>query len=626
MPGRSSSSVFFVLIALNAILNIGLAHFEEAEKLTHVPIVFQWCGTEGNSQVENVDQISSRVIQITENLSEGQEKFSIRLKEGNFSCPRGSNSTELKLDLGRPPLEDNLIYESEFTSNGYFRVGNYYYPPDGFCIARWTSSDVVVHVCGVMNEEGDWSFPECGATNPCLPKCCAMNMLMTYAVDEYPECSPKFSNSATVNPFLYTKEFQKDDHKTPVYYYKHDLIGLVYDFVHARTDIEHEQVYNVHKICFRIEENGNLQYLYHYDWIPVAPSNYCVDGIQLFNSSSHLFQGKEGQYGFMVNYIPVVRRDAEVYPILYGTAYLSASIFLLLTFLVYALLWQEQKIQGWVVMSHSATMFLLYCFSGTTNVIELMQRSGDDTRTLLCVAFAAVAHFLYLSNFCWLTVTCFNLYWRFRGLNMISSSSRNYGLYFLYALFGWGLPLVFVTVSLALDKIFSYDLCNLVLVPKYGAESCFVYKGSYGPYMIYPVAGLLCLNVTLFSVTTYNFYAYQKSTKIARENASEGIKLFVLIAKLFFVMGFTWIFEFIAWMFTGADRTWYWAIPDMINCLQALAIFVIYVCKPSIVASLRKRYPILIPLPSVRSVFKSSVLSQETGSVLVSTQRSGRGS
>ncbi|CAG7731151.1 unnamed protein product [Allacma fusca] len=618
MAGGYSS---YVLLTLTNFLTIYVAYGEQSENFAPERITFQWCGNRFGA--ENLSQYKSAVIQIPENVSEGQEAYEIRLKQGNFSCPRGVNSTELRLDLGRPLPEENSTYDSEFSSNGYFRVGDYYYPPEGFCITSWTNSDVVVHVCGEFNEEGNWSFPECGATNPCLPKCCAMNMLMTYVIGEYPECSPKFNNSGRLNPILYTEQVQKINPKTLVHYHKHDLTGHVYDFVHAKTNIEDEQLYSVQKVCFRLKEDGTLLYLNHYDWISVAPSNYCLDGIQLFNSSDGIFQGKEGQYGFMVNHIPVSRRDAEAYPILYATAFLSASVFLLLTFLVYALLWQDQKIQGWIVMSHSATMFFMYGFSGTSNVFELGERSDDDTRTPLCIAFAALTHFFYLSNFCWLTVTCFSLYRIFRGITTISPASRNYGLYFLYASFGWGLPFIFVTVSLVLDKIYSYDLCNQVLVPKYGTEACFVYEGSFGPYVIYPVAVLLCLNATLFSATTFNFYAYQKSTKIARENIDDKNKLFVLIAKLFFVMGFTWIFEFIAWIFTGADRTWYWAIPDMINCLQAVAIFVIYVCKSSMAVPLRKRYTILIPLLSIRSAIRGSVLGPETGVYELSTQKAG---
>ncbi|CAG7821150.1 unnamed protein product, partial [Allacma fusca] len=166
-----------------------------------------------------------------------------------------------------------------------------------------------------------------------------------------------------------------------------------------------------------------------------------------------------------------------------------------------------------------------------------MERSDDSTRTPLCIAFAALTHFFYLSSFCWLTVICFKLYRTFRGITAINRNSRNYGRYCLYASFGWGLPFIFVTVSLVLDKMYSYDLCNLVLVPKYGTEACFIYEGSFGPYLIYPIAVLLCLNAAFFSITVYNFYVYQKSTKVARKNASNTNKLFVLIFKLLIVTG-----------------------------------------------------------------------------------------
>ncbi|CAG7732044.1 unnamed protein product, partial [Allacma fusca] len=241
MAGGYSSSTLVVLIALA--ICAGLAHGKKTENLTPDPVTFQWCGNEDDFQ---------SVIQIPENISEGQEKFAIRLETGNLSCSRGLNSTELALEVSRPAPEGSSTYQSDFSSNGYFRVGNFYYPPEGFCITSWTNSVVEVRVCGEFNTEGNWSYPDCGATNTCLPKCCAMNMLLTYVAGGYPQCSPKFNKSASLNPVSYTKHFQKDRHQTPVYYYRHDLKGHVYEFAQAMTHIEQEQTYGVQKVCFRL--------------------------------------------------------------------------------------------------------------------------------------------------------------------------------------------------------------------------------------------------------------------------------------------------------------------------------------------------------------------------------------
>ncbi|CAG7832297.1 unnamed protein product, partial [Allacma fusca] len=78
--------------------------------------------------------LASGVIQIPENISEGREEFAIRLKEGNVSCPSSINSEYFTLNLSIPSSEGFSPNKSAFSSNGFLRVGKYYYPPEGFCI------------------------------------------------------------------------------------------------------------------------------------------------------------------------------------------------------------------------------------------------------------------------------------------------------------------------------------------------------------------------------------------------------------------------------------------------------------------------------------------------------------
>ncbi|CAG7822521.1 unnamed protein product [Allacma fusca] len=59
----------------------------------------------------------------------------------------------------------------------------------------------------------------------------------------------------------------------------------------------------------------------------------------------------------------------------------------------------------------------------------------------------------------------------------------------------------------------------------------------------------------------------------------------------------------------------------MINCLQAVAIFVIYACKSSNAAALRKRYPTLKPLLNVLCAKKNSVIREETRSTELSVRK-----
>jgi len=97
-----------------------------------------------------------------------------------------------------------------------------------------------------------------------------------------------------------------------------------------------------------------------------------------------------------------------------------------------------------------------------------------------------------------------------------------------------------------------------------------------------------------------------------------------LFVKLFFVMGVLWVFEVItyspvfskswvlsyelkylliwnsyyefslkviSWAVSGFGVRWYWIAFDLFNILRAVAIFIIFVCKPDIIFALEQNYP-----------------------------------
>ncbi|CAG7727924.1 unnamed protein product, partial [Allacma fusca] len=166
-----------------------------------------------------------------------------------------------------------------------------------------------------------------------------------------------------------------------------------------------------------------------------------------------------------------------------------------------------------------------------------------------------------------------------------------------YVAFGWGLPFVYVVVSVVLDQKYSYEPCNEVLVPMYGRETCSIASAAQGPYLYYPIAVLLVLNMIFFINISWELYTTKN--EIARENQAKSVEfrtLLQLFAKLFFLMGFPLILEIVFWNVSGSKDIWYWVIVEVLNILQEIAIFVIYICKPNIITSLQKNHPKLTTL------------------------------
>ncbi|CAG7829238.1 unnamed protein product [Allacma fusca] len=580
------------------------------QTLTPQIVTMQWCGP--FDAKKNQSSLTTKIIPA--GISEEKMNFSMNLTPGSVSCPAGVNTSLFTMHLERPFRNKRPFYESEFSLTGYFRAGDYYYPPEDFCITKWNDTIVTVRVCGRFDNTreagvaGKWSFPECGVKHPCLPKCCAINKLFTMTAGQLTvKCQEPFENSKPFEPILYNSPFEKTSIRKPITYYRNRLSCNFVSFIHESNRIDYAYLNTTNPLCFRIRHDGKLTHRdENYNWIEIPATEYCSEGIQLDGSGANLpkerFLGEEKHYGVLVC-VPPQDDDMDAnywYAILYGSAILVGSVFLLLTFGVYVLLWREHKIQGWITISHSATMFFMYCFLASNHLLELKPRmGGHDEIPSLCVVSGVLTHFFFLSNFCWLTVICFNLFWSFRDINSTNHTSKLLVRFIVYAAFGWGVPLLFVGISIMLDHLYSHEPCNMVIVPEYGHSTCTVSIGALGPYMYYPVAFLLTVNAILFCITSYKLCTYQKITTTMEQNLNSTEELFQLITKLFFVMGFTWIFEFISWWHKASERTWYWAIVDMINILQAVAIFIIYVCNSNVAGSLRNEYPQLRPLFNV---------------------------
>lgn len=76
----------------------------------------------------------------------------------------------------------------------------------------------------------------------------------------------------------------------------------------------------------------------------------------------------------------------------------------------------------------------------------------------------------------------------------------------------------------------------------------------------------------------------------------ENIYRVRLIAKLFIVMGVLWSFEFLSWAASmafpdsGEILIWLFMPTEIINSLQGIAIFVIFICKPNVLNRLSAKF------------------------------------
>ena len=242
---------------------------------------------------------------------------------------------------------------------------------------------------------------------------------------------------------------------------------------------------------------------------------------------------------------------------------LSVSIFSLVVFLLtYSLFAELRTLPGVNLMNLSVSLLLLHS----------LWLAADQTGVpLLCTFIAASIHFLALASFTWMSIIAFNTWYvfsrsrppRLRGKSLKRKILK-------YMAIGWVPPLIFVLICATLDK-------TRALPIGYGADAaCFMQNQR---------AGLCLLGVPVAISVVFNAVFLLKTVGIIRRTSEQTRSMaiqsrnrvtFKLYARLAVLMGFTWVFGFLAYLFSY----YYLLYPFVVlNTLQGVYIAVAYLLK-----------------------------------------------
>ncbi|XP_077525355.1 uncharacterized protein LOC144136696 isoform X3 [Amblyomma americanum] len=181
------------------------------------------------------------------------------------------------------------------------------------------------------------------------------------------------------------------------------------------------------------------------------------------------------------------------------------------------------------------------CLCGTLFLSHLLFLLGNsfDVSKPVCVGFAIVLHYGFLSTFFWTSVLSFDIWKNVVAVRL--SSSRRSG-FFLYALIAWGGPLIVI----ALCSVLNWTAPDFVLSPQYGRFSCWIGSlWSQLTFFLMPMIILLLLDVGLY------VHIVVQIRKTAKRAASFDFKgggnqsHMGLFVKLAFIMGSTWLLGFV---------------------------------------------------------------------------------
>lgn len=313
-------------------------------------------------------------------------------------------------------------------------------------------------------------------------------------------------------------------------------------------------------------ERGSAQYY--------LPADYCLDWTDyVYNFSAVLCED---------DYETVA---ANTHPI----GMIVSVLFLLITFMVYAIVPELHNLHGKTLMCHMASLIAAY----TGLVIHKFDFEYLSHHSV-CIFLAYIMYFSFIASFFWLNVMCFDIWWTFSGFRISQGSykQRESRKFILYSIYAWGCSSLLTLFCCLMESL--PNIPDNFIKPDFNKDKCwFQEELAKGVYFYCPMGVTVIINMFLFISTSIKISKHKKDT-ICHLRSSESRRhddskqWFNLYLKLFIVMGINWSMEIISWLL-GDEPSWIFYITDIVNSLQGFTIFIIFVCKEKIKQLLLRR-------------------------------------
>ncbi|XP_022122149.2 G-protein coupled receptor Mth2 [Pieris rapae] len=302
--------------------------------------------------------------------------------------------------------------------------------------------------------------------------------------------------------------------------------------------------------------------------------------------------------------------------IAYAIGLIISVPFLLATAVVYIFITELRDTHGKALACHSTCLAIAFsCLAAT-------QLAGHAFPNTACSIMAYLIQFSFVSCFFWLNVMCFDTYLNVRRYINASVSRRSmrrrFAWYCAYAIL---LPILLLVITITMDL--SPAVPSTYLKPNFGVKGCWFKTDQAAlPYFYGPVAVILLSNLIIFLFTSRAFVRHYDKlkdvspldlthsefstsddwvrlntvlgqpvavtetspTREPRVNFNQRLKkykkLFRKCCLLSAIMGISWVLEVVSWAAgAGTSAVSVWSVFDLINALQGVVIFAIFVLQ-----------------------------------------------
>ncbi|CAG7718805.1 unnamed protein product [Allacma fusca] len=514
--------------------------------------------------------------------------------------------------------------EREFywTAQGYFKAGRKYFGTKSYCISNATASRITVQTC-VPNCNQDKNYA-------CLKKCCPFGQVIGINWSEQGREVQCFKTKYDWVPHIYTHS-QPNDSARHMFQKYEPQNSFYYEIRHSECQkraFSQNQNAKPSPVLVRILQEGRVltKISGNHNWgSPVHFSSrdkddFCADGFYDVQNEKEYIPKEENQI-VLVCQVPVPQRVRNVWMVFFILSHVS-SLIALLTVIAHLLLWDKQNLHGWTLTTFSFCMFCKMTSVLVGYTVPIFE--WIPAQTALCITVGVLKHFFDLSMFSWLNVICFDLWTTIRSAVSSEKRSKGYQKFILYNLFGFGVPTLIIIISLGID-FYTDELDDRIIRPQYGREKCALDHTSYGYYSVAP-SMILYAAMLLFSVFVLrSLYHTTQDARVARCSSTNSKSLCALYLKLSIVTGIPWIFEFLAF-FVNLHGWVPWTL-NILNIMQTVGIFHIFVCKKNILMQLGEKYRLLKVLFQFLNVLRTKLnFASVLGCCGESSERVQRGS
>ncbi|CAG9767913.1 unnamed protein product [Ceutorhynchus assimilis] len=448
------------------------------------------------------------------------------------------------LRIGLPHCKMIIDYKLNFGSNSLLHPN---LPADDYCLDNTEDNREVIRVCTD-------DFRLCESTK-CIHKCCPDGQSFVNGS----VCKPTYVYGVNLS---FSENIDQNDDFVIVHGYtgKIYLQPLSWDF-----NLDSMGVFRLFD-----EKIGNEIY-------EATEETYCIEhatknGIEYGHRLFRMYPKTQIEEKYFIN----------------GYVMIVSTVFLILTIMFYICFGETKKLFGKTLVSFSVCLalnFLVLIYS-TFNL--------DDIKEKLEVCYTLGFLLLYgeFGTFLWLKLLCFDIYYTF-GSGKVQNKPSNSHLkrFWFYSLYGWGLALVLTIIPLIL---FFTDILPEPIQIMMGFTRCAIERenGNYADLLFrtVPVTILQIINLVLFYRTVKCCIDVKNEIRKMTDNNQHGRnnkflvnkERFMLVTKLSVIMGLSYIFEVVSsfYEFNQTRPTKYLEIVwDIINCLQGVFIFLIFICK-----------------------------------------------